>query len=131
MKSSTGTRLGNLGSELGGLREQLEAWRRQKRRGSRIPEAIWERAAELAREHGGSRVAGALRLDYYGLRGRVEPVEDIIEAPAFVELALSGPGGSPPVVVEMERADGARLTIRMEGAGDLLGLAEVFLESGS
>ena len=126
-----GARRACVDPELEGLRRELEAWRRGRRAGSRIPERIWEQAAVLAREHGVSRVAAALRLEYSSLKERVESEEDGLETPAFVELAPTGPGSGSGVVVEVERPDGARMTIRMDGSGDVVGLAEVFLEAGA
>jgi hypothetical protein len=44
----------------------------------------------------------------------------------FVELALSPPLPSPQCVVEVLRPDGARMTIRMSGSGDLLAFTQTF-----
>ena len=47
------------------LQRELEEHRRLQPRRAKLPESIWETAAELAREHGVYAVAQALRLDYY------------------------------------------------------------------
>ena len=49
------------------LQRELEEYRRMQPRRAKLPESIWEAAAELAREHGVYAVAQALRLDYLGL----------------------------------------------------------------
>ena len=56
------------------LQRQLEDYRRIQPRRAKLPESLWESAAELAREHGVSAVAQALRLDYMGLKKRLGDV---------------------------------------------------------
>ena len=56
---------------------QFERWRRRRSRGTRIPAALWDAAAEAAREYGVSKVAGTLRLDYYKLKERLESAPDV------------------------------------------------------
>jgi len=46
-------------------RAELEAWRGQRRKGDRIPEEMWGRAARAVRQYGLNPVSRALRLDYY------------------------------------------------------------------
>jgi len=53
------------------LRRQLDAWRGEGRPGRRIPEALWNSAAALAREMGVNPVVRALHLDYVRLKRRV------------------------------------------------------------
>jgi hypothetical protein len=51
------------GRTLASVRRELERWRRDPGRRRCISAALWEAAAELAREHGVSRTARELRLD--------------------------------------------------------------------
>jgi len=53
-------------------RRRLEAWRKSRRRGKRIPAPLWALAARLARTHGVSPVSQRLGLDYNGLKLRAE-----------------------------------------------------------
>ena len=53
------------------LRRQFDAWRRERRPGQHIPEALWNSATALARELGVNPVVRALHLDYVRLKRRV------------------------------------------------------------
>src|ERR1700686_4794177 len=104
-------------SQLQPLAQRLNAWRRTRTRGQRIPEELWKAAAVLARVHGLNPTATALRLDYYGLKrrfsgGRVQRKRRVPPA-SFVELA---PPGLPSRVgeggtLELVQVSGARLTL--------------------
>lgn len=50
------------------VRAELDAWRGQRRKGDRIPEEVWRRAACAVRQYGLNTVSRALRLDYYHLK---------------------------------------------------------------
>ena len=118
---------------------RLETWRQARRRGKRIPAALWALAAALARTHGVSPVSQRLGLDYNGLKRRAEAIRTprrsrLKPPPGFVELPLIGqPGLGPNCTVELARGEGARMTIRWEGKEglDLVGLAEAFWRSGT
>ena len=60
-----GTR--SIGEPIAQLQRELEEYRRMPPRRAKLPESIWEAAAELAREHGVYAVAQTLRLDYMRL----------------------------------------------------------------
>jgi hypothetical protein len=125
-------------SQLKQARQPLEVWRKTRQHGERIPERLWTSLVALARVHGVSPVAQALRLDYYGLKRRVlesepprKPRRKAIDP--FVELPLIGPTPtSPRCTVELAKNTGATLTIRWEGqaAVDVIGLAESFWRAG-
>ena len=53
------------------LQQQSEQFRATHPSRSRLPEALWGSAAELAKQHGLYTVAHALRLDYAGLKKRL------------------------------------------------------------
>jgi hypothetical protein len=53
------------------LKRQLEQIRSSKVPRSRLPESLWDAAVELAGGHGIYRVAQVLRLDYAGLKKRL------------------------------------------------------------
>ena len=54
------------------LRRLIERWRQTRAKRSPMPEPIWQRAVELAREHGVYATAQALGLSYGSLRTRTE-----------------------------------------------------------
>src|SRR5208283_4425408 len=119
-------------------RRRLEAWRKSRRRGKRIPAPLWALAAALARTHGVSPVSQRLGLDYNGLKRRAEATRTprrsrLKPPPGFVELPLIGQlGQGPGCTVELARGEGARMTIRWEGKEglDLVGLVGAFWRAG-
>ena len=101
---------------LSDVRSRFERWRGSRKRGTRIPEDLWQAAVEAAQGHGLSKAAQELSLDYYGLKKRVESSAKRSEsAPAagFLELPLLA--SAPECVLEMENAQGARLRIELKG----------------
>jgi hypothetical protein len=117
---------------------RLEAWRKSRSRGKRMPAPLWSLAAALARTHGVSPVSQRLGLDYNRLKRRAEavatPRRSRLDPPlGFVELPLIGQAGQGPnCTVELARGEGARMTIRWDGKEglDLVGLAEAFWRAG-
>jgi hypothetical protein len=90
---------------------------------------LWQAVVELARRHGVSRTAQALRLDYYSIKKRLEAAQrprGTREAPEsrFVELPLRAVPAPPACVLEVEDGRGARLRVELQGfgAGELAGL---------
>ena len=80
------------------VRRQIAAWRTSQRPGRRIPAALWDAAADVARIHGVSLTSTALGLAYTKLKQRVLAAGGAAPAPApqFVELLpnmLAGDGG--------------------------------------
>jgi len=59
------------------LQRQLDQFRSTQPQRTKLPEALWEAAVELAREHGIYRVAHPLRLDYMGLKRRLGGISAI------------------------------------------------------
>ena len=104
------------------IRRQFDLWRRSRKRGTRIPEALWRAAAEAGQEHGVSKTAQALGLDYYALKKRVEsaPKERPAVAPSsgvkFLEIPLGAASVRPECVLEFEDGQGARLRVELQGA---------------
>lgn len=108
-------------------RQRFEAWRKNRKLGSPIPDNLWDKAVQLARAHGVNPIARALHLDYYDLERRAScPRVGESSHPAFIEVAVSPPPVSAESLVEMERPDGARMRIRVAGQLDLLALTEAF-----
>ena len=121
------------------LAQRLKAWRAARTRGQRIPDELWKAAADLARVHGLSRTAAALRLSYYDLKrrlvaGRIQRRRRLTPAP-FVEVAppALAPGLGERGTLELVQASGARLTLRLPNASakDLLPLVHLFLRHRS
>jgi hypothetical protein len=117
-------------TDLNRLQRQLSAWRREQSGRTRLPEALWCAATDLARTQGPSRVARVLRLDYYKLRKRLAATSSPLAVPpAFVELKEApmfdaAPGES---AVELSDGTGARMALRVRhDVATLVALAESF-----
>ena len=108
---------------------RFQVWRAHRKAGGRIPQPLWAMAVRLAKAHGVSRTATALRLDYYRLKERAEAAagQPGSNVPAFVEL-------TPQVLVtkrcrfELDNGSGATMRVQLVGydAADLESLARGF-----
>jgi hypothetical protein len=124
-------------AEVRDVLHRLEGWRRGRKHRSPIPEFLWRSAAKLARQHGVSRVAKLLRLDYYVLKDRADTLgrdkRGRAEAkPSFVEMPSFAAPLDSECVVELEHPDGARMRIQVKGGGalDLGVLSRIFWSAG-
>lgn len=99
------------------LQRRLSGWRDHQGKGRRLPQWLWDSAAEVAREEGVSRVARVLRIDFYKLKrlASVLPPQPprAMPPPGFVELSMS-PVVEPKAhcaTIELSDARGRKLTI--------------------
>jgi hypothetical protein len=110
------------------LRERIETWRRTRAKPGPMPEALWRAAAQLARKHGLSAVAAALRLQYYALKDRVEGTTHAVRrqgTAAFVEV--SPPAMTPSgCVLELEAPGQRKMTLRVSSAIDVVAVVDAF-----
>lgn len=123
---------GELPKELAQGRRRFQAWRERRPGGRRIPQPLWALAVRLVNQHGISRTATALGLDYYSLKEHVEAAgqEPPSRCPAFVELPA-------PVVVgkqalfELDNGAGATMRVQLLGyeAADVEALARRFWDA--
>ena len=119
-----------LPAEVKRVRRQLAEWRRQRRRGQRIPEGLWAASVRAARRHGLDGVSQALNLDYYQLKRRCaehegcEPGAEV----AFVEIDRPK-REMASCVVELEKGNGAKLRVCVGDAAsvDWCRVKEAFL----
>lgn len=97
--------------------ERFRAWRRVRTAGSRIPEALWALAVQLANRHGVYPTASTLGLDYYSLKKRVAAGDSDSRsaAPAFVELSASSLVGSRECLIELEDGAGTTMRVHLKG----------------
>jgi len=101
------------------LQRRFDEFRSAQPHRTKLPETLWQAAVELAREHGLHPVAHPLRLDYMGLKKRLEGVpgpQKKVAAPAFVELVAAHPATMSECVVEFESSIGSKMRIRWKGS---------------
>jgi len=107
---------GEISADLARARDRLATWRRTKKPRSRIPEALWSMAVELADKHGLNRTARTLKLDYYSLKKRVDAAavggRDEGDS-AFLELP-TGFAPVPECVIQFEDSRGT-LKVHLKG----------------
>jgi hypothetical protein len=116
----------SVAAEIEEARQQFENWRRERKRGERIPANLWATAVELAKQHGVWPTAKALRLDYSRLKRRVRGEEEDEKSDAFVELIPQG-AMLYSCTVEMEDGRGARMRVELKGAAaDVTALSRTF-----
>jgi hypothetical protein len=102
------------------LRRRFDEFRSTQASRSRLPETLWAAAAELAKRYGVNPTARALRLDYTGLRKRVEnpdrpkPKKGGAPPPAFVELLTPVSGAMTNCSVEVESVQGGKLRLELK-----------------
>lgn len=135
-----GRRIGAVPDSLKGLAEQLQQFRSAHPLRTRLPEVLWQKAVEAARQHGLYVVARSLGLDYSSLqkrlgsagfdgrvrRGGNSAVADSptskkpggvssTSSPGFVELARSMCVGTDEYVIEFESSAGLLMRVRWKG----------------
>ena len=101
------------------LQRQLDQFRGTRPHRTRLPEALWQAAVELARQHGVYPVAQPLRLDYMGLKkrlGEVTSSKKKATKPAFVELIAAHPATLSECVIEFESSIGGKMRIQWKGS---------------
>ena len=102
-------------------RHQFEAWRKRRRCRGRIPETLWQAAADQCREHSICEVSRTLRLNYNGLKNRILRARDMGVAVGqrpdlgFVRLDFGVPMTSSECLVEMEAPNGAKMRMSFRG----------------
>ena len=121
------------------LAGRFEHWRRTRTNThERIPESLWAEAVSLTQTLPIGRVARRCRLSPTDLKKRCQAsnvpttIHSHSPEPAFVELPSPGVWATPgdePVLVELERADGARMRLRYRHTPPpLASLVQAFLE---
>ena len=102
------------------LRRRFEEFRNTRPGHARLPEALWAAAAELAKRYGVNPTARALRLEYGGLRKRVENRGQAKRScapstpPSFMEFVAPGAKAVTSCTVEVESAQGGKLRLELK-----------------
>lgn len=114
------------------LQKRFTLWRKVRVKGARIPEALWKSAVASAVDLGVSQTAAALKLDYYGLKKRMERCEGTVpqrgSATTFVEIPNPVAGLARECVIEFEDGRGGSMRVHLKGTDvpDVLALGRSF-----
>jgi hypothetical protein len=110
-----------LPARLEATRRRFEQWRRTRHGRARIPDALWAAAVRMARSYGVCQTAKVLRLDYYGLKKRLEQESAASAGPdsgtltTFLELPAPPRGSSAECVLELEDTAGTKKRVHVKG----------------
>jgi hypothetical protein len=117
---------GEMPRELARLRDRLTAWRSTRKRGARVPPALWKAAARLATVHGVSRTASVLGLAYYTLKEHMEhrSRSDSRNNTPSMFIELPSPVAMGECQAEFESLSGAKVRVRWSGTA-AVNLADV------
>src|SRR5262245_25763066 len=123
---------GELPKDLAQGRCRFQAWRERRQGGRRIPQPLWALAVRLVSQHGLSRTATALGLDYYSLKKQAEAAaqQPPSPSPAFVELPAPVVGAKQ-ALFELDNGAGATMRVQLLGydAADVEALARRFWDA--
>jgi hypothetical protein len=104
------------------LQRQLDQFRGSQSGRTKLPEALWQAAVELARQYGVYPVAHPLRLDYARLKkqlgGPPTRQQRRTTKPAFVEL-IAGRTTPEECVIEFESSGGSKMRIQWKSTAPL------------
>jgi len=110
---------------LDSAQRRFDRWRAKRKRGSRIPRALWDTAVAAALDHGVSKTAQSLRVEYYALQRRVEDATAAVtNGAAFVEVDVVPQVNVTEGVVQLEDAKGRRMRVELRG-GAIASLSDV------
>ena len=101
------------------LQRQLDQFRSTQPQRTKLPEALWEAAVELAREHGIYPVAHPLRLDYMWLKRRLGGISAIrrrASKPTFVELTAPHAVPLAEYAIDLECPNGHKMRIQWKAS---------------
>ena len=118
------------------IRRPLEAWRKTRKVGARIPEPLWAAMARLGKTYGVNPVSEILRIPYYALRDRVVAQKTSASSTppkaTFIEFKALAPIQSLTGVLELEDRAGTKMTLRLDSSSgvDVLGLVQAFGRRG-
>ena len=121
------------GQNLAQVVERFSVWRASRKAGGRTPAELWAVAVavEMTKVHGLYRMSKELRLDYSGLKWRLEGAGgDVRPGRAdarFVEWLATPPCSTAALrdgVIELHNGRGATMRVELNGAG-LAGVAGV------
>jgi hypothetical protein len=122
-------------AQLKEVQRRVERWReRGGGKGTRMPEELWQAAAEVARVEGLYSTSRALRVEYRRLKQRVTSTAAIsTTSSSFVELGMSQLCGMSRTMIELCSREGDRMRVEVTGtpAVDIVGLTQTLLSQRS
>ena len=111
----------NIPARLARGRQRFDKFRKTHKGYRRLPESLWSTAVKLAQTYGINRTARTLRLDYSGLKKRLESTvsdtpSETAPGPKFIELLPSELTAAAECALECSRPDGTIIRIHLKAA---------------
>jgi hypothetical protein len=111
----------NVPARLARGRERFDKFRKKHKGYRRLPDSLWSAAVKLAQAYGVNRTARTLRLDYSGLKKRLESTVAVAPSeappgPGFIELLPSELTAAAECALECRRPDGTMIRIHLKAA---------------
>ena len=103
------------------VQRQFQAWRQQRVKGQRIPDALWQAACALYPRYSIYQISRTLRLDHMDLKARVGVGEKRRskrkQEPQFIELPFtsSAVADTAECLVKVRDRRGTRIQIKVKG----------------
>ena len=110
----------------------FDQWRSTRKKKDRIPESLWEAAADLSPFYSTSQISKALRLDFRELKRRIHDRSRRSAPSEFVELKVERMFSSGACVMEVRSPAGFELKIQTDAAlpPQCMQLLSCFLDHG-
>jgi len=105
------------------VQERFRSWREKRKKGTRIPAELWQAAESLFPRYSVYQISQSLRLDYAGLRNRIEsskPSSRSLKAGdyRFMEVRLSEAYGNiSECRLRAEEPGGRKVELELKGIG--------------
>ena len=126
------------------VNNEFRSWRNSRKRGTKIPQQLWQAAAGLSEQHSIGKIAVTLGLDYTTLKQRItylpsfqtrRVAEEFIPDRAgsgFVEVDMVAGGSTGECTIEAEDGIGRKLRMHLRGSSfaEAVEIAKAFWESG-
>ena len=123
---------------------EFRNWRNSRKRGTKIPQQLWQAAAGLSEQHSIGKIAVTLGLDYTTLKQRITSMpsfhtrrvaEEFIPGRAgsgFIEVDMAAGGSTGECTIEAEDGIGRKLRMHLRGSSfaEAVEIAKAFWESG-
>lgn len=110
----------------------FDQWRSTRKKKDRIPEILWEAAADLSSSYSTCQISKALRLDFKELKRRIHDRSRRTAPSEFVELKVERLFSSGTCVMEVRSPAGFELKIQTDAAlpPQCMQLLSCFLDHG-
>lgn len=107
-------------ARLARARERFDKFRKKHKGYHRLPDSLWSAAVKLAQTYGVNRTARVLRLDYNGLKKRLESTvsdtpSETMPGMGFLELLPSELTAAAECAIECRNPNGAMIRIHLKG----------------